>query len=219
MMNRTRIKMCGTTRHEDAQFAVNLGIDAIGFIFVEKSPRYISPEEARQITEQLPPFVTRVGVFVDERLQDIEEIVDYLGLNGIQLHGGETPEFCRETVHELRSCAVLKAFRVGDSTVEADFMPYNESVHGFVLDTYVKDMEGGTGQSFDWHLLKKLNLKKPFVLAGGLCPDNIDQALEIASPFAVDVNSGVESTPGTKDHDLLRKFVNKVAMHNANAQR
>lgn len=218
-MKRTRIKMCGTTRYEDAQFAVDLGVDALGFIFVEKSPRYISPEDARQITELLPPFVTRVGVFVDERLQDIEEIVDYLGLNAVQLHGSESPEFCRETGRELRSCAVMKAFRVGDRTSEADFRPYKDSVHGFVLDTYVKSVEGGTGQCFNWHLLEKLELKKPFILAGGLCPDNIDQALEIASPFAVDVNSGVESEPGVKDHDLLRKFFDKIAAYNANAQR
>lgn len=218
MYRRTRIKMCGTTSLQDAERAVELGVDALGFIFVEKSARFIDAEAAREITRSLPPFLGKIGVFVDEGLTEIEEMVDYLGLNGIQLHGDEDPEFCRMIGRALPSCSVMKAVRVGQHTREDDFSPYYEQVNGFVLDTYVKDQEGGTGQVFDWNLIQELNIAKPYILAGGLNPDNIASALATVAPFAVDVNSGIEESPGVKDHTLLAEFVAQVTAFNINGQ-
>lgn len=218
MYQRTRIKMCGTTSIEDAHKAVELGVDALGFIFVNTSDRFIDVEKAREITRSLPPFVNKVGVFVNEGITEIEEIVDYLGLDAIQLHGEEEPDFCENIVRAVPSCTVLKAFRVGDHSRQEDFIPYHSYVNGFVLDTYVKDKEGGTGLSFDWSILPKLNLQRPYILAGGLNPENIAEALKETSPFGVDVNSGVESSPGVKDHDKLQLFVAKVSAFDASLQ-
>ncbi len=210
MNYRTRIKMCGTTRMDDAQMAAALGVDALGFIFAEKSPRYISPELALEITRQVPPLITKVGVFVDGNLQEIEEIVYYLGLNGVQLHGGESPSFCEKLASAMPSCTVLKAMRVGKHSRPSDFSSYKDTVKGFVLDTYVEDKEGGTGETFDWNIVKKLQIRHPYILAGGLNPENIRSALEIAAPFGVDVNSGVEDAPGMKNYQSLKRFMGTV---------
>jgi len=212
---RTRIKMCGTTSVEDAHKAVELGIDALGFIFVNTSERFIDVEKAREITKGLPPFVNKVGVFVNEGFTEIEEIVDYLGLDAVQLHGDEDPDFCEKVARAVPSCTVLKAFRVGDHSREEDFQPYNSCVSGVVLDTYVKDKEGGTGISFNWNILSRLNLQMPYILAGGLHSENIGEALQLASPYGVDVNSGVEISPGIKDHEKLQRFVEKVTAFDA----
>jgi phosphoribosylanthranilate isomerase len=210
MHTRTRIKMCGTTSLDDAHKAVSLGIDALGFIFVNTSKRFIEVERAREITKSLPPFVNKVGVFVNEGVTEIEEIVDYLGLDAVQLHGDEQPDLCEKIARAVPSCTVMKAFRVGGHSCEEDFLPYNSIVSGFVLDTYVKDKEGGTGVSFDWSILSRLNLQMPYILAGGLHPENIGKALKLTSPYGVDVNSGVEISPGVKDHQKLQSFVEKV---------
>lgn len=203
--------MCGTTNLVDAEKAVELGVDALGFIFAEKSPRYIRPEAALEITQNLPPLLFKIGVFVDLEVHEVEEIVRYLGLNGVQLHGKESPEYCAQLKNSLPSCTRIKAFRVGDHSTSADFGLYDEVVNGCLLDTYVKDVEGGTGQIFDWSLIENLKLRKPYILAGGLNPENIGQALTIVSPFGVDVNSGVERAPGKKDHDLLKRFITQVS--------
>lgn len=211
MTYRTRIKMCGTTTIEDAMVAVQLGIDALGFIFVKNTPRFISPEDANKIVKQLPPFLFRVGVFVNEDRQEVEEIVRCLGLNGIQLHGKEKPSYCEKLALSMPSCSLIKAFRVGEKSSPTDFVPYNDVVNGFLLDTYVQGKDGGTGLSFDWSVLPKLKLKLPAIVAGGLSSENIQEALTIARPFAVDVNSGIELSPGKKDHNKLKCFVEKVA--------
>ena len=203
--------MCGTTNLADAEKAVSLGVDALGFIFAEKSPRYINPEVALNITQRLPPLLFKIGVFVDLEVHEVEEIVRYLGLNGVQLHGKESPEYCAQLKSSLPSCTQIKAFRVGQHSTQADFASYDEVVSGYLLDTYVKDVEGGTGQVFDWGLIENLKLAKPYILAGGLNPDNIAKALSIAKPFGVDVNSGVESVPGKKDHALLERFISQVS--------
>lgn len=221
MSKRTRIKMCGTTSIEDALKAVELGVDGLGFIFVESSPRFIEAEKARDITRSLPPFINKVGVFVNEGATEIEEMVDYLGLDIVQLHGDESPELCDEIRRSLPSCSIIKAFRVGEHTREQDFTPYNDVVQGFLLDTYVKDKEGGTGDSFDWEIIPRLNLQLPFLLAGGLNPENITEALKLLAPYGVygvDVNSGVESSPGIKDHERLQKFIEKVVAVDASGR-
>jgi phosphoribosylanthranilate isomerase len=218
MIRRTRIKVCGITNIEDANAAVQMGVDALGFIFTDKSPRYILPEKAKKIVEELPPFLFKVGVFVDENKQEIEEIVHYLGLNSVQLHGDEDPAFCQNLTLLMPSCSIIKAFRLGSHSKDADFMQYHKAVSGFLLDTYVKGTDGGTGVPFDWNVLKTLNIMFPFIVAGGLNPTNITEALTIATPFGVDVNSGVEHSPGMKDHVKMMRFVEKVVEFDRQAE-
>lgn len=211
MHNRTRIKVCGITRIEDALAAVERGVDALGFIFVESSPRYISPEEVRIITSQLPPFVHCVGVFVDKDPVEIEEIIEYCHLTYVQLHGNEDPDYCEKLAHSASPCKIIKAFRVSSDTGPSDFTPYEGIVSGFLLDTYVKDQEGGTGQTFDWRMIESLQLQLPIVLAGGIEPQNVVEAIEAVKPFAVDVNSGVEEKPGKKDIQKLETLLRNIA--------
>lgn len=202
--------MCGTTSLEDASAALYYGVDAIGFIFVEKSPRYIRPEAAREIIKMLPPFFFKVGVVVNMQAIEIAEIIHFLGLNGIQLHGDEKPEECRKLAALAPTCSIIKAFRVGEESQPAQFLPYEKVVSGYLLDTYVKGLAGGTGKTFAWSLVDRLQLKRPVILAGGLNSGNVSQALRAVRPFAVDVNSGVEVSPGKKDHNLLKQFVSNV---------
>lgn len=207
---RIRIKICGMTRLEDALCAAEAGVDALGFIFYAKSPRSIDPEAAQRIIAQLPPFVDAVGVFVDRELQQVEAIVKQCCLNYAQLHGAESPEDCRHLAQIAAPCQVLKAIRVGPQTTAAEVAPYQDSIQGFLLDTYQKNAVGGTGETFDWSLVGRLNLMKPFLLAGGLSVDNIRLALEQVLPYGVDTNSGLETAPGIKDHTLIRQFVAAV---------
>jgi len=209
-MSRIRIKMCGVTRLADAQAAVDAGIDALGFIFHPKSQRNIVPEEARQIIDQLPPFIDTVGVFVNKKRREVEEIIDYCRLAYAQLHGQESPKYCERLVRFAAPCQVLKAFRVSPGLRAEDISPYDEHVRGYLLDTFHKDMAGGTGKTFDWNQVKKLRLRRPLLLAGGLNPDNILDALARVRPYGVDVNSGVEISPGIKDHDRIRTLVSRV---------
>jgi len=207
---RIRIKMCGTTSLEDAMAAVDAGVDALGFIFYEKSPRNVDPEVVRLIIEQLPPFVDTVGVFVDRDREEVEEIIRYCRLGYAQLHGQESPKYCERLARFAAPCQVLKALRVGDHLMAEDIAPYNEYVKSFLLDTYHKNMVGGTGKSFDWSIIERLAMEKTYILAGGLDVDNVAKAIEAVRPYAVDVNSGVEKSPGQKDHELIKAFVNRV---------
>ncbi len=207
---RIRIKMCGVTRLADALAAVAAGVDALGFIFFEKSPRYIDPEAARLIIEQLPPFVDAVGVFVDKKNREVDEIVQYCRLGYVQLHGEESPKYCEHLVRFASPCQVIKAFRVGSHTSSDEFAAYAPHVKGFLLDTFRPDQVGGTGTSFDWSMVADLDLQKPFILAGGLDVNNIAAAIQAVQPYGVDVNSGVEQRPGIKDHRLIREFVYTV---------
>ncbi len=207
---RTRVKMCGTTRLKDALAAVHLGIDALGFIFFSKSPRYINRAGAEAIIAQLPPLIDRVGVFVDASVEEIAACAA-CGLSMVQLHGKETPEFCREVKKVLPHCGLLKAFRVGRESTAADFAPYADCVEAFLLDTYVKGAPGGTGEIFDWSLIARLELARPLFLAGGLAPENVGRAIEEVQPYAVDINSGIETLPGVKDHHRLEALLQVVA--------
>jgi phosphoribosylanthranilate isomerase len=209
-VDRIRIKMCGITNAEDAAVAVEAGVDALGFIFYEKSPRNVDPEVARVIIEQLPPFVARVGVFVDRKRQEVEEIIRFCRLGYAQLHGKESPKYCERLARFAAPCQIIKALRVGEHVQASDIRPYNEHVKGFLLDTYQKGVKGGTGQPFDWSLIQGLQLQRNFILAGGLAADNVQEALNAVKPYAVDVNSGVEAGPGKKDHELMRAFIRKV---------
>lgn len=210
---RTRVKMCGTTRLTDALVAVGLGVDALGFIFFAKSPRCIDRAGAKAIIAQLPPLVDRVGVFVDASLEEIVAGVA-CGLSLVQLHGKESPEFCREVKRVVPHCGIVKAFRVGEESKAADFAPYGEGVDAFLLDTYVKGEPGGTGQAFDWSVIARLELAKPLFLAGGISPENVGRAIEAVHPYVVDINSGVETLPGVKDPRRLEALMAVVADFN-----
>ena len=208
--DRIRIKMCGTTNLEDALAAVEAGVDALGFIFYTKSPRNIDPEVARIIIEQLPPFVDTVGVFVDRDREEVEEIIRFCGLGYAQLHGQESPKYCERLARFTAPCQVIKALRVGGDLQADDITPYNDHVKGFLLDTYQKGIKGGTGQRFDWSLIQDLKLQRDVILAGGLDSENVQEALAAVRPYALDVNSGVETSPGQKNHSLIRRFIHQV---------
>jgi len=206
MSIRTRIKLCGITRAEDAHSAVSAGVDALGFIFAEKSQRKVDPDQARRIIRDLPPFVDAVGVFVNSDPARVRELVEYCGLTLVQLHGQESVEYCR-----TMPVRVVKAFSVRPDTNDREFAPYAGVVTGFLFDTWHEKLAGGTGQVFDWSMLAKFAILRPLVLAGGLGPDNIGAAVRQVRPFAVDVNSGVEvAAPGVKEHGLIMAVVRAV---------
>ena len=205
MVFRTRIKVCGITCQEDARAAVASGADALGFIFVEQSPRLVEPDRVRSITATLPPFVDRVGVFQDEEIDVVKEIVHYCHLTVVQLHGAESPEYCRKI-----PCQVIKSFSIRTGSDSEELAPYADAVGGFLLDTYHQDMAGGTGRTFDWKLVEQVKPPGPVILAGGLTPENVGESIRQVKPFAVDVNSGVEYQPGRKDLDKLKSFVHEV---------
>lgn len=207
---RIRIKVCGMTRLEDALCAAEAGADAVGFIFYPKSPRYIDPEEARQIIDRLPPFIDTVGVFVDKKREEVEEIIQFCRLGFAQLHGEESPKYCERLLRFASPCQVIKAFRVSSETTADEFIPYSPHVKAFLLDTYDPDIAGGTGRSFDWSVIETLNLGNPYILAGGLDGQNVTDAIQGVRPTILDVNSGVERMPGIKDHRLIREFVRTV---------
>jgi phosphoribosylanthranilate isomerase len=196
-----RVKVCGITNLEDALLAAELGADALGFIFYPPSPRKIAPEEADAIIGQLPPFVSTVGVFVDEDADLVREAAARLGLDWVQLHGQESPEYCRTLGRR-----VIKGFRIQDENSLPGLAAYRGAAQALLLDTYKKGQTGGTGETFDWRLANEARPYGSIILAGGLTPYNVAQAIATAQPRAVDVASGVEVAPGKKDPEKLRKF-------------
>ena len=184
------VKICGITNVEDAQSAVSFSASALGFIFYDKSPRYILPETASQIAADLKGQVSFTGVFVDETLDYVHAAKEEIGLNFIQLHGNETPEYCR-AVH----LPVIKVFRVAPDFDAKTMRSYD--VHAFLFDTYEKGKPGGTGDIFNWNLIFDLQIDTPIILSGGLGIENILDAINAVCPSAVDVNSSVESKPGS----------------------
>lgn len=206
---RTRVKICGMTCLEDAHTAVSHGVDALGFIFYHKSPRCVELAVAKNIIESLPPFVDKVGVFVNASLDEVKEAAT-VGLTSIQLHGDESPAYCAQ-LREMSICSyIIKAFRVGSSSLAADFSPYDQVVDAYLLDTYVSGAKGGTGEVFDWSIIEKLTLQRPVLLAGGLAPDNIKEAIDSAKPYCLDINSGVEVSPGIKDPKKISQAMSIV---------
>lgn len=206
MSARTRIKVCGMREMAEVAAVVAAGVDAVGFIFVQESPRCIDPDKVRRIVRTLPPFVDAVGVFVDQDAAVVNEIVQYCGLTKVQLHGNEPPDYCGEI-----DCRVLKAFRVGPASLASELQAYAGEVSAFLLDTFQEGVAGGTGRTFAWGLLEKLSPPGPVVLAGGLTPENVGEAIRQVRPFAVDFNSGVELAPGCKDMDKVRAAIAQVA--------
>jgi len=195
-----RVKICGITNSEDAQAAVEYGADALGFVFA-KSPRQITKEHARDIIKKLPPFVSPVGVFVDEKADMIKEICDFCGIHTVQLHGNEQPSYLKE----LEGYKLIKAFRVKE---EDDLKPLaNYKPHAFLLDSYVEGTMGGTGVPFKLEVARQAHKYGNIILSGGLTPENVKEAIQIVKPYAVDVSSGVESSPGKKDKLLMKQFI------------
>ena len=201
----THIKICGITNSGDALLAAELGAHALGFIFYKKSPRYVAPDKARHIIGQLPPFVATVGVFVDEDASQVREIASLTGLDWIQLHGGESPDYCRSLGRR-----VIKGFRVKGQEIYGQLTEFQGATQAFLLDTYKPGTPGGTGETFDWQLAREVRKCGPIILAGGLTPENVAEAIRIAQPAAVDVASGVEAAPGKKDPEKLRAFFGAI---------
>jgi phosphoribosylanthranilate isomerase len=199
-----RIKICGITLYEDARAAISLGVDALGFIFYKKSPRYITPSAAADIIKKLPPFVARVGVFVDEDPKAVDDIIKKTGIDTIQLHGKELPWYCAGF-----ACTVIKAFGIRCGFDISVLEGYRTA--GYLLDTWDDTAKGGTGGTFDWSIAQAAAAKYGnVILAGGLNALNIEEALRTVRPFGVDLNSGVEIKPGVKNHYKMRDVVNIV---------
>jgi phosphoribosylanthranilate isomerase len=196
-----RVKICGITRVEDALAAAAAGADAIGLVFYAKSPRAVDIEQAREILAALPPFVTAVGLFVDAERSELERILASVPLDLLQFHGDESVQQC-----EAFGRPYIKALRVkaGDD-IAAQVARY-PSAQGILLDAYVEGVPGGTGEAFDWSLIPQ-TLSKPLILAGGLRPDNVAEAVSRVRPYAVDVSGGVEASKGVKDVEKVDAFI------------
>ena len=198
-----RVKICGITNAKDAEIAVEAGADALGFIFVAGTPRYVDPDAARAIVDDLPPLVTPVGVFADHPVAEIERVIERCGFRTVQLHGSEAPEYCRQL-----TVSIIKTFRVRPGGAPPPFEAYR--VHAFLLDTFVEGKLGGTGKTFPLEVASSAKTFGRVIIAGGLTPENVVQVIREVHPYAVDVSSGVESKPGRKDPQKLRDFIARV---------
>jgi len=201
----TRVKMCGITRTEDALVAVAEGAHALGFIFVQSSPRYITPDRASAIIRSLPPYVSTVGVFVNASRGQILTAMQVSRVSAIQLHGDETPDQVLGF-----PCSVTKAFRVTEKFDPALMEDYD--VAAFLLDAYSPLAYGGTGRTFDWDVARQAAGVRPVILSGGLTAENVGEAIHVANPYAVDVASGIELSPGVKDPSKVRMFMEAVRL-------
>jgi phosphoribosylanthranilate isomerase len=199
-----KVKICGITNVEDGFAAANAGADAVGFIFYEQSPRYVPIEKAATVIRELPPMIVKVGVFVDAEEEVVFRAIRECGLNLLQFHGGESPEYCVQ--FGLMS---MKAFQVRDAKSLERVKEFKTDA--WLLDAYSPDKLGGTGEKFNWDLAVKARaLGRPIFLAGGLTPENVAEAVRHVEPYAVDVSSGVEASPGKKDHGKLKAFIDEA---------
>ena len=198
---RTRIKICGITRVEDARVAAESGADAVGMVFYAPSPRNVDLERAREIVAAIPPFVSIVGLFVDPAAEEVESVLRACSLDLLQFHGDEAPDFCGAF-----GLPYLKAVRVkADTDLVQCLSPY-QAARAWLLDAYHEQLYGGTGESFDWKLVPR-DLARPLILSGGLTPDNVGAAVRQVRPWAVDVSSGVEAAKGIKDAAKIAAFI------------
>lgn len=197
----TRIKFCGMTREQDVHRAVELGVHALGFVFVGESPRGLTPEHAARLIKLMPPFIMSVGLFMDAVARDVEEVLRRTPLHLLQFHGSEDEGFCRQF-----GIPYLKAVPMGSTDSIAEFCNGFASASGFVLDSHASGEMGGTGKTFAWREIPG-SLGRPVLLAGGLTPENVAQAVREVQPYAVDVSSGIESAPGEKDAEKMKHFV------------
>lgn len=217
------IKICGVTQPYQGLAIAQLGASALGFMCVPQSPRYISPTQIRAIVDQLftagvSESVERIGVFVDAALEEIRQIVQLGNLSGVQLHGSESIEFCQRLRAALPQITLIKAFRVRDSATLERALAYQNEVHALLLDAYHPNathpgMYGGTGHTLDWTTLQQFRPTCAWLLAGGLTPDNVRQALSTVQPDGIDVSSGVETAPGNKDLEKVTALLAQVHPH------
>ncbi len=198
---RTRVKICGITRIEDALEAIAAGADALGFVFYKPSPRYVTPETAGEIIARLPPFVTTVALFVNEPQDEIYRILDISGCDLIQFHGDESAEFCASFNRPW-----IKALRVKDAESLSGQLVEFRNARALLLDSYRPGVPGGTGETFNWELIPE-NPPRPIILAGGLTPENISSAVQQLQPYGVDVSGGVEAQKGIKDPAKIHAFI------------
>jgi phosphoribosylanthranilate isomerase len=199
-----KVKICGITNIDDAIAAVDFGADALGFVFFKGSPRYISPEDAAVIIKKLPPFITTIGVFVDETPKKIERIIIQTMVDIVQLHGNEPPESCNIPKN------LIKAIRVKSLQSLDPLNKYKDRVCAFLLDTFTPDVLGGTGQIFNWDIAIYAKQFGRIILAGGLTHNNVAEAIKRVRPYGVDVSSGIESKKGRKDHKKMKLFIEKA---------
>ncbi len=205
-MEKLRVKVCGITREKDALLACELGADAVGFIFYQKSPRCVTPEKASKIAKELPEHVARVGVFVTPAKNEAEKIASTIGLDVLQIHGNFSPE----GLTHFSDLPIVGAFNIDPQFDFSRFEKYQRVLSAFLLDGYKKGAYGGTGKTLDWRKASKAGVHGKVILAGGLSPQNIRTAVKQATPYAVDVNSGVESAPGIKDHEKLKQLFEQI---------
>jgi len=200
-----KVKICGITNLEDAQAAVKAGADMLGFVFYEKSPRYIKPDKAKDIISNLPEEIEKVALFVNEDEENVKAILSQIREIGIlQFHGDERPDYCNSF-----NKRIIKAIRVKNRYSIKRLASY--SVNFFLLDAFKEDIYGGTGEKFDWELAKEAKkYSVPIILSGGLNPENVKEAIELVEPYMVDASSGVEISPGKKDPELIKRFIEQA---------
>jgi phosphoribosylanthranilate isomerase len=204
--SKTKVKICGVTNWTDARRAIDAGADFLGFNFYSASPRYVTPARARQIVRRLPKQVSSVGVFVNETEEKMLEIARAVGLDRLQLHGDESPAMVQRL---SRSFSVIKAVRVRKSLRMSQLSRF-KSAKALLLDGFDANQWGGTGKTFDWRIAKRVNQRTKIFLAGGMTPENVGAAIRTAKPYAIDVCSGVEASPGKKDAKRLKAFMRAV---------
>lgn len=205
-----KVKICGLTNIEDAVYADECGADLLGFVFPAESPRCVTPDKVKRIMDGLPEMVCGVGLFKDDDPGRVRDCALSCGLKYLQLHGGETPDYCGELKDMLgtEGCdiKIIKTFKVGESILGRPASEYHAADY-YLFDTYHPVMMGGTGHSFDWGIVKRFEGEKPFFLAGGLTRENVKRAVAETEPFGVDVSSGVESSVGKKDKNKIKEFI------------
>ena len=204
MTARTRVKICGITSVKDALLAVDSGADAIGFVFYEHSPRNVTIAQAREIAESVPAFVTKTALFVDPEVEFVNSVLNTVPLDLLQFHGDERAEFCEQFKRSY-----IKAIRMQDGLDVSELAKKYASSCGLLLDAFVEGIPGGTGEKFDWTRVP-MSLSKPIILAGGLNPENIMNAIDHVSPWAVDVSGGVEASKGVKSAEKIEHFMQQV---------
>ena len=201
MFARVRIKMCGMTRAEDISYAVSLGVDAIGVIFYDKSPRFVAVNDAKELLKDLPAFVDVVAVFVNPTVSDVSLVLSELPIASLQFHGEESPDFCGQFGRPY-----IKALPAVSAEYISKAIHTYSTAQAILLDTPADALRGGSGKTFDWGVIPR-DLPKPLILAGGLSPENVLDAVNSCEPYAVDVCSGVEASQGIKDKEKMNRFV------------
>ncbi|MBN2590517.1 MAG: phosphoribosylanthranilate isomerase [Sedimentisphaerales bacterium] len=199
----TKVKICGITNYDDAVAAMDMGADLLGFNFYKKSPRYISPEKVAEIVDQLPSFIDLVGVFVNSPIEEIHETIQTCSLNWVQLHGDEDLEFCNSLrSHDVKTMKAIRVKNQSDIESTKDFF-----TDAILLDAFDPDKYGGTGVTFDWNIIGHIG--KRVFLAGGINPDNAEAALKLGV-YGIDVCSGIETSPGIKDHNKMKQLFDNI---------